>query len=300
MFSYDALKNAADVLGWQPEMVSAVMKKEVTGNPFFTSGGQKRQKILFERHKFWRHLVNRGLDPHELIRRDPALRDILGQTPYAKYGKYIQQYQRRDKAATINREAALAACSYTGLQMLGENYAECGYASVEEFVQAMENPDNWLAAFVALVKSKGVADCLRPDRLDFATFSAAWNGPEYWKKKYDVELSRIYQRELAASLPKHESAVTALAASKTVQRAGAIVATGAVPGIGAVLESDNIQQMLATVKQAGAAVTEINNIASNISEQLSWLPWAVGGQTVLIVLLGGTLAYRYLHDRGYL
>lgn len=57
--------------------------------------------------------------------------------------------------------------------------------------------------------------------------------------------------------------------------------------------------MLATAKQAGEAVTQINNLASNIADQLSWLPWAVGGQSVLIMLLGGTLAYRYLHDRGY-
>lgn len=300
-FSYDALKSAADALGWQVEMVSALSKKEVQKNPFFMHGGKELQKLLFERHKFWRHLALNGIDPDELIRRDPSLRDILGKTPYpAKgYGKFIAQYQRRERASAIHREAALSACSYTGFQILGENYAECGYGSVESFVDAMQDTDNWLAAMVALVKKKGIEDKLTPHRLDFAGFAEKWNGPDYWRQKYDIELSRLYQRELAASLPKPDTKLAALAASKTVQRAGATVAAGTVPGVGVLLESDNIQQMLETAKQAGAAVTEINSLAGNIAEQLAWLPWAVGGQSVLVVLLGATLAYRYLHDRGY-
>jgi hypothetical protein len=307
MFDFNQLKKAADSLGWQVEMVAALAKKEVQASPFFTSGGKKRAKILFERHVFWRHLVKCGIDPADLIRGDATVRDVLGTTPYTQYGKFEQQYTRRDRAATINADAALAACSYTGFQILGENYAECGYDSVSVFVEAMEDADNWLDAMVALVKSKGIAETLQPQRLDFATFAEKWNGPDYWRRKYDVDLSRIYQRELAASLPKHDSRLAALAQSQTVQRTVGTVAAGTVPGAGVLLQSDSVAQLLDTAKtiagkgqEISGQVAELQTQAAAVAGQLDWLPWAVGGQTALLVLLGVAVGWRYLHDRGYL
>jgi hypothetical protein len=263
---------------------------------------------LYERHVFWRLLVKKGINPAELLRRDPSLRDILGQTPYPsnQYGKFTTQYQRRERAAGICRESAFAACSYTGFQILGENWHECGYDSVDTFVTAMEAPENWLTALVALVKSKGIEATLRPDRLDFAEFSEKWNGPDYWRKKYDVDLSRIYQRELAASLPKHDSRLAALAQSQTVQRTVGTVAAGTVPGAGVLLQSDSVAQLLDTAKtiagkgqEISGQVAELQTQAAAVAGQLDWLPWAVGGQTALLVLLGVAVGWRYLHDRGY-
>jgi hypothetical protein len=308
VFDYEQLRAAATVLGWQVEMVSAVSKKEVLANPFFVASGKKLQKILYERHVFWRNLVKKGVDPAELLRRDPSLRDILGKTPYptSGYGKYIAQYQRRERAAGICHESAFAACSYSGFQILGENWRECGYDSVDAFVEAMDTPANWLTALVALVKSKGIEATLRPDRLDFAEFSEKWNGPDYWRVKYDVELSRIYQRELAASLPKHDSRLAALAQSQTVQRTVGTVAAGTVPGAGVLLQSDSVAQLLDTAKtiagkgqEISGQVAELQTQAAAVAGQLDWLPWAVGGQTALLVLLGVAVGWRYLHDRGY-
>lgn len=308
VFDYEQLQAAATALGWQVEMVSAVSKKEVIANPFFTSGGKQLQKILYERHIFWRLLVKQGIDPAELLRRDPTLRDILGKTPYPtkQYGKFITQYQRRERAAGICCESAFAACSYSGFQILGENWHECGYDSVDAFVTAMETPANWLTALVALVKSKGIEATLRPDKLDFAGFAEKWNGPDYWREKYDVELSRIYQRELAATLPKHDSKLAALAQSQTVQRTVGTVAAGTVPGAGILLQSDSVAQLLDTAKtiagkgqEISGQVAELQTQAAAVAGQLDWLPWAVSGQIALLVLLGIAIGYRYLHDRGY-
>ena len=309
VFDYEQLRVAATALGWQVEMVSALSKKEVLANPFFKHGGKQQQKILYERHIFWRHLVKKGIDPAELLRRDPSVKDILGKTPYPanQYGKFIGQYQRRERAAGICRESALAACSYSGFQILGENWRECGYDDVTAFVDALESPDNWLPALVALVKAKGIEATLRPDRLDFAEFAEKWNGPDFWKRKYDVELSRIYQRELAATLPKPDSRLTALAQSQTVQRTIGTVAAGTVPGAGVLLQSDSVAELLDTAKtlvgegQAiSGQVAELQAQAVAVAGQLDWLPWAVGGQTALIVLLGVAICWRYLHDRGHL
>lgn len=311
MFSYEQFKTAADELDWQVAMVSALTKKEVTDKPYFTVGGKKRQKILFERHKYWRHLVKRGIDPVELIRKDPTLRDILGTTPYptSQYGKYTRQYQRRDRAATICAESALAACSYTGFQILGENYAECGYESVSAFVQAMDDEANWLAAMVALVKSKGIVETLQPHRLDFAAFAEKWNGPDYWRAKYDQDLGRIYQRELAAILPKPESKLAAVVQSGTIQRTGAAVTAAAAPAAPLLLEGANITDLISQVqgiadqgKSVAASVGDLHQQAAAITEQLGWvewLPWMAGGWTVLLVLVFAAVAQRYLHDRGY-
>lgn len=306
IFTHAQLSDAAAELGWQREMLSSLVKKEVLNSPFFKVSGKTYQKILFERHIFWRHLVKHGLDPHEMIRRDPTLRDVLGQTPYKKYGKFFQQYQRRDRAAGICRASALSACSYTGFQILGENWKECGYDSVEAFVDAMDDTQNWLSAMVALVKSKKIEATLRPDRLDFAGFAEKWNGPDYWRRKYDVELSRIYQRELAGSLPRPESSLIAAVQSQTVQRTVATVTAGAAPGAGVLFQSESVTDLVDTAKELAGRGQEISgNLAelqaqaAAVAGQLDWLPWAVGGQSVLIVLLGAAVAYRYLHDRGY-
>ena len=310
LFSFEAIQTAANNLGWQPEMVRALATKEVTNDPFFTSKGQKKQKILFERHKFWRHLIAAGIDPRALLRSDPSLADILSPSPYKVYGKFAEQYERRDRAANIHKDSAWAATSYTCFQILGENFAGCGYRSVTAFVESMDEPDNWLSAMVALVKAKGVAELLQPQNLDkqnFALFSAAWNGPNYQKNNYDVELSRIYQRELAASLPRQESVAAALVQSKTVRRTAATVAAGTAPSAGIVLQSQSVTDLLNAAQdlttksqEIGGQISTLKSQAALLAGQLDWLPWAVGGQTVLVLLLAGLVIYRYLNDRGYL
>jgi hypothetical protein len=305
-FAYEQLRAAASELGWQVEMVAALVKKEVSDSPFFTSGGKKRQKILFERHVFWRHLVKNGIDPVELIRRDPTLRDILGSTPYTKYGKYAKQYERRNRAEGICKSSALAACSYTGFQILGENYAECGYDTVAAFVTATDDAENWLPAMVSLVKSKGVSETLQPHRLDFAAFAEKWNGPDYWRSGYDKKLGRIYQRELAAVLPKPESKMAAVVQSGTIQRGAAIVAMGAAPAAALLPESGNIADIIETVKAITAQgqeikdqVGELQALAAQLQPIFDWIPLAASGWIILLLVVFGMLVARYLRDRGY-
>lgn len=307
IFADADLYATAENLGIEPEVIQAVMQKETKTDPWFTSKGKRTLKILYERHVFWRCLVNRGIDPNALLRADPTLRDILSQTPYAprEYGKYTAQYTRRERAMQIDRDSGLMACSYGGLQILGENHADCGFDTVSDFVRAMEeSPAEWLKAFSSLVKKMGVVDALK--RRDFTTFARAYNGPNFWKRGYDVELSRIYQRILAASLPKPESTLTALAASSTVQRTVATATAGVVPGAGLLLESQSVADLLDTAKalagkgqEISGQVAELQAQATAVAGQLDWLPWAISGQALLVVSLGAWVIWRYLYDRGH-
>lgn len=308
MFTYDQYTSAAAALGCEPEVVEAIVMQEIGGKTStFTSGGKTRLKILFERHVFWRELENRGSDPRDLIRRDPTLADILSQQPFGKYGNFATQYQRRDRAAGINREAALAACSYSAFQIMGNNFKAAGYQTVGEFVDAMERcePETQLDAFVSFCRSNNLDKFLRAR--DFESFARHYNGPSYYKRSYHISLARHYQRILARNMPRHESKLTAVVRSGTLQRGAAIVATGAAPAAALLPESDNLAGVLETVKtlteQGNAIKDQVGDLhaqAAQLAPVLDWLPWAAGGWTVLLVLIFAALVHRYLRDRGYI
>lgn len=308
MFSYEQYKTASSALGCEPEVIEAVVIQEIGGKTStFTSGGKTRLKILFERHVFWRELENRGSDPRDLIRRDPTLSEIISQQPFGKYGNFATQYRRRERAAGINREAALAACSYSAFQIMGNNFKAAGYETVGDFVDAMERcePETHLDAFVSFCKINNLDKFLQAR--DFESFARHYNGPRYYKRGYHISLARHYQRIIARNLPRHESALKALVQSGTIQRGAAIVATGAAPAAALLPESDNFAGVLETVKtlteQGNAIKDQVGDLqaqAAQLAPVLDWLPWAAGGWTALLVLIFAALVHRYLRDRGYI
>lgn len=308
MFSREQYAAAAEQLGCEPAMIEAVCNKEVQKQPYFTQKGRKIPKILYEKHVLWELLEKKGISPHQVLRDNPSYRDVLGQSPYQGYGKYINQYQKRDRAMLIDREAAFGACSYGSIQIMGYHHAACGYHSAEAFDEAMQNPDNHLPAFVKFILSEGLEVYLQ--KRDFEGFAKRYNGPAYWKKGYHIELSRLYQRILAKQLPRHESTAAALIQSQTVQRAAATVATAAAPTAPLLLESGNITDMIDQVKtladQGQSVIDQVGSLhqqAEVITSQLGWiewLPWLSGGWALLLVILFGFVMRRYLLDRGYL
>lgn len=296
----------ASALGIEPEMMMAVAKKETAGKKLtFRSKGRDIPQILYERHQFWRELIKRGINPRKVLQDNPDAGHILAQTPYSSYGRFIEQYSRRDKAIDINREAAFASCSYGGFQIMGYWFAECGYESAEAFAEAMTDHNNHIPAFVKLVEHFGLKEALRSR--DFAAFAEGWNGPAYYRKGYHIELSRIYQRELAASLPRHESKLAAVVQSGTIQRGAAVVVTGAAPAAPLLAESETLSNLISTVQGFADKGQELNGqlqglqaTANSLAPMLEWLPWAAGGWTALLLMIFGLLVHRYLRDRGYL
>lgn len=296
---------AAEQLGCEPEMIEAVCAKEVDGKKLtFTHGGRQIPKILYEKHVLWDLLEKSNISPRDVLRDNPSLGDVLGQTPYKSYGRFITQYSKRERAMQIHRDAAFGACSYTGFQIMGYHHAACGYDSAEAFGEAMADPDKHIPAFVAFIQSEKLEQFLRTR--DFEGFAKRYNGPDYWRKGYHIELARIYQRIIARNLPRHESALKAVMQSGTVKRGAAIVATSAAPAAALLPESDNLTGVLETIKTLSAQGNEIKDQVGDLqaqAEQLAplfdWLPWAAGGWTILLLLILYLLVRRYLFDRGY-
>lgn len=305
VFDYASLREAADYLGCEVEIIQAVMQKEVQKSPWFICKGQRKLKILFERHKFWEALETCGASPNDILRRNPSLKDILNQAPYSKYGTFAEQYSRRERAMQVHKEAGLMACSYGGLQIMGTNYAELGYESIDHFVRDMEeSPKNWLVAFVRFCEKNHLKEALQ--KRDFTTFARKYNGPNFRKNRYDIELSRIYQRILAASLPKPESKIAAVVQSKTVQRTVAATATAAAPGAGILMESGQLTDLLTTVKgiadqgtQVKEQIHEIQTQVAQLAPMIDWLTWAPIISNIIMLIFIVAMMWRYLHDRGY-
>lgn len=310
MFSPEAYQWAAEQLDCDPEIIEAVARKETANRrATFVYKGRDVPQILYERHVFWDLLEKLGINPRDILAENPDVSDILAQSPYEKYGRFITQYERRERAIKIHREAAFAACSYTAFQVMGYHHVVCGYETAEEFSEAASNPDLHLEIFVNFIKSEKLGRYLKAR--DFEGFARRYNGPNYYKRGYHIELSRIYQQILASKLPKHESVIKAVVKSKTVQRGAAAVSAGAAPVIATstsvVVDNGGLSGM---VSQLQAAINQGKDTADQISQlqdqlqglhsALSWLPYAGAAWTVLMFLILAFMVRRYLYDRGYL
>ena len=173
----DAIAAAANSIGCDVCAVKAVLDVESRGG-FLPDG---RPKILFERAYFSR------LTGGKYNSSDP---DISAPT-WGGYKGGPAEYDRLEKAIALDRDAALRSASWGAFQIMGNNFAACGFANVEDFVTAMvAGEPQQLDAFVSFVKSGGLDDELR--RLDWAGFARGYNGPDYRANKYDQKLATAY------------------------------------------------------------------------------------------------------------
>src|SRR4051812_19747293 len=124
MLTEKDFQDAARIIGCDVAMVKAVDAVESGGNGFLSDG--VTPVILFEPHIFWKELRKVGVDPEPLSKMG-RYQDILyptwGMRPYGKRGQ--AQHERLQRAASINRPAALKAASWGRFQILGQNYEMC-------------------------------------------------------------------------------------------------------------------------------------------------------------------------------
>jgi hypothetical protein len=177
----------AGVLNVEEAAVRAVCEIESGGRTGFFPDG--RPVILFEGHIFWSELKKRAIDP---VRYQAAYADVLfPKWDRTKYRGGVAEYDRMNRAATINEEAAWCSASWGMFQIMGFNHNLCGYDSVQEYVQAMKaDSNNHLLAFAHFLKNTGIDRPLR--NLDWSGFAARYNGPGYKQNRYDVKLQNAY------------------------------------------------------------------------------------------------------------
>lgn len=160
------LANAARELGCTPKDIRAVSHVEAPNGGFIIAP-DSRPVILFESHAF-HTLTNGQYDvSHSNISTSSWIKN------YRASGSH--QYDRLHEAITLNRSAALQAASWGKYQIMGLNYKNAGYDSVEEFVADMATSEQYqLDAFVAFLQNTGIDKDLAHE--DWHSFAWHYNG----------------------------------------------------------------------------------------------------------------------------
>ena len=175
-------------LGCEPAAIRAVCDIESAGGGFLPD---KRPKILFEAHVFG------GLTGHRWDATHPNISSpVWNRALYGAGGAH--QYDRLDEAIALDRAAALRAASWGLFQIMGTNFAACGFADVDAYVAAMsESEGAQLAAFAAFCRHGGLDHFLRAH--DWVHFALAYNGPGEAANGYAGKLAAAYRRRAASA-----------------------------------------------------------------------------------------------------
>ena len=184
--------SAAKELDCEVAAIKAVAEVESAGNGFLLDpiSGQPVPKILFERHIFRREIIAAKKDPMRI----PA--DIC----QANRGGYLggaAEHTRLSRATAYGREEALKSASWGKFQIMGFNYQNCGYKTLQSFINDMyANEGGHLRAFVGFIKSD--PNLLRAIRTkNWAAFALGYNGKAYKENNYDVKMATAYKRHSA-------------------------------------------------------------------------------------------------------
>lgn len=141
---------------------------------------------LFEGHIFHKYSKGKFTTSH------PRLSYVQWTTKF--YGKSAAaERQRLQDACLLDKTAALMSASWGKFQIMGFNFALCGFTTLAEFVDAMQRDEkSQLDAFVEYIKACRLQDELQ--ELRWADFARKYNGPAYLKNQYDTKLTKAYQK----------------------------------------------------------------------------------------------------------
>jgi len=181
---------ASHRLGIDEPILKAVAQVESSGSGFLPSP-EEEPKVLFEGHAFYRLTQGKFSQSH------PSL-------SYAKWtkahyaGSLRGEWKRLSAARALDRDAANQSASWGTFQIMGFNYALCGFSSVEEFVAAQRaGADEQLDAFAQFIARESF---LRPLRQrDWKSFAALYNGPAFAKNRYDERMAAAYGKLTGAA-----------------------------------------------------------------------------------------------------
>lgn len=157
--------------------IRAFAEVEANGAGFFAG----KPKILFEPHVFCRMTKGAFNESHPDLSYPK-----WGTRPYppTQDGRYAQLLE----AVGLDPWGAFGATSYGKFQILGENFGKCGFEHPWGFAfsQAYDEVSQ-LKAFEAFIRSTGILTLLRASM--WAEAAKAYNGPAYFKNRYDVKLA---------------------------------------------------------------------------------------------------------------
>lgn len=193
---------AAEELGCDPAMVKAVAEVESSGSGFTGNN----PTILYERHVFYRNAPKAKRD--KWFKEHP---DLCNPKPFPKggYGPKSKQYEKLRRAAELDLETALKACSWGAFQELGENHRHLGFATAQDFVREMRaGADRHLDIFVRSIKWRGLQGAMQaPSLASCRKIARGYNGPAYAKFDYHNKIwnkFNKYQGKLGCAKPSEQ------------------------------------------------------------------------------------------------
>ena len=173
--------------------VKAVRDVESNGRGFLFNG---LPTILFERHVFWKQLIERGINPATL---QPGFQDVLG--PYWAKSYYkggAGEWDRLNRAISISTnlliaDAAYASASYGLFQIMGYHFFSLGFDSVHSFVENMkQNEKLQLHIFGRFLDVNNLLILLRTH--NWTEFARRYNGPNFRENQYDTKLNNAFAK----------------------------------------------------------------------------------------------------------
>lgn len=172
------VSQSAHRLGVPVAHIKAVIAVESAGAGFSPDG---LPVILFEPHRFARSTR------HRFNKSNPRVSySAWGAKPYpaSQGGRYAQLLE----AVGLDVDAGFASASYGKFQVLGENHADCGYASSFELAAAMARDERTqLRAFEGFINMRGLVAPLRAG--NWPVFAKGYNGTGYRENRYDERLA---------------------------------------------------------------------------------------------------------------
>lgn len=166
------IERLAIEFGCHPAALEAISNVESRGFGWFPDG---RIKILFEKH--WMYKLTKGTERQRAVSTGVARRKWIS----PKKGGYKEQKTAEDRyrilrqAIGIDETAALQSISIGKFQIMGFNYALCGFASPQDMWTAfLESERHQLRAFSTFLEKKGLVSAIR--RLDFDEVEEKYNG----------------------------------------------------------------------------------------------------------------------------
>ncbi|WP_171492934.1 N-acetylmuramidase domain-containing protein [Acinetobacter ursingii] len=189
--------NGAKRLGVPELVLRAFSEVESDGGGYLDNG---KLEILFERHRMYFYLAQyKGVQfAKQQMQRYPNIVN----TATGGYKGKAAEHTRLSLAKQIHEQAALESTSWGQFQLMGENWKDLGYESVQDFVAQMQKSESLqFEAFLRFVEFKSgtignkkikLLDALRAE--DWVTVFTLYNGKNYKKLGYDSKFIQVMNR----------------------------------------------------------------------------------------------------------
>lgn len=184
-------------LGVPVIVIKAIAEVETLGEGYLPNG---KPKILFERHRMYFYLNQKfgKTKANALMAKHPNIVN----TKTGGYHGGSAEYTRLSQAKQLDESCALQSASWGRFQLMGENWKDLGYKSVQDFVAQHEQSESLqFEAFLRYCENKSgevddkhwkLIDALRQE--NWHVVFTLYNGRNYKKLGYDSKFLRVMNR----------------------------------------------------------------------------------------------------------